>query len=185
VSVPRHPGGQPWTYLSQILAQRSETSNIDPTPAYPFGAGLSYTSFDWSGLTVDGGADASASIPTDGSVRVGITVANSGPVAGTEVVQLYLHDPVASVTRPVVKLLGFARVDLEAGASATVEFTVPADVTSFVGRDLTRIVEPGAIELRLGASSADVRATAAVELTGPVRTVDHTRALHCAVAIER
>ncbi|MDH2445501.1 glycoside hydrolase family 3 N-terminal domain-containing protein [Amnibacterium sp. CER49] len=185
VSVPRHPGGQPWTYLSQILAQRSETSNIDPTPAYPFGAGLSYTSFDWSGLTVEGDAGTTASIPTDGSVRLGITVANTGPIAGTEVVQLYLHDPVASVTRPVVKLLGFARVDLEAGASATIAFTVPADVTSFVGRDLARIVEPGAIELRLGASSADVRATAAVELTGQVRTVDHTRALHCAVAVGR
>ncbi|HET6825123.1 MAG TPA: glycoside hydrolase family 3 N-terminal domain-containing protein, partial [Amnibacterium sp.] len=184
ISVPARPGGQPWTYLSPILAQRSEVSNLDPTPAYPFGAGLAYTSFAWSDLGVDGAAPTGpAGVSTDGSVRVELTVRNTGDRAGTEIVQLYLHDPVAQVTRPVVRLIGFARVPLDAGAAARVEFTVPADVTSFVGRDLTRIVEPGAIELRLGASSADIRLTAEVELTGPARIVDHTRALHCGVTV--
>jgi beta-xylosidase len=184
VSVPALPGGQPWTYLSQTLALRSEVSNLDPTPAYPFGAGIGYTSFAWSDLTVDGAAQAApSSMPVDGEVTVGLTVRNTGERAGTEIVQLYLHDPVAEVTRPVVKLIGFARVPLEAGASATVSFRVPADVTSFVGRDLARIVEPGVIELRLGASSGDIRLTAEVELTGTRRVVDHTRALHCAVTI--
>ncbi|HEV7622509.1 MAG TPA: glycoside hydrolase family 3 N-terminal domain-containing protein [Amnibacterium sp.] len=184
VSVPAKPGGQPWTYLSQILATRSEVSNLDPTPAYPFGAGLAYTTFAWSDLTVDGTASSGpAAAPTDGAVRVGLTVRNTGDRSGTEIVQLYLHDPVAQVTRPVVRLIGFARVPLDAGASAEVEFTVPADVTSFPGRDLGRVVEPGAIELRLGASSADIRLTAEVELTGATRRVDHTRALHCGVTI--
>jgi beta-xylosidase len=184
ISVPAGPGGQPWTYLSQALALRSEVSNLDPTPAYPFGAGLAYTSFDWSDLTVDGAsATGPTAVSTDGTVRVGLTVRNTGGRAGTEIVQLYLHDPVAQVTRPVVRLIGFARVPLGSGAAAQVEFTVPADVTSFVGRDLTRIVEPGAIQLRLGASSGDIRLTAEVELTGPARRVDHTRALHCGVAI--
>jgi len=184
VSVPARPGGQPWTYLSQVLAGRSEVSNLDPTPAYPFGAGLGYTTFAWSDLTVDGAAaDGAATVPTDGEVTVGLTVTNTGDRDGTEVVQLYLHDPVAQVTRPVVKLIGFARVPLAAGASATVSFRVPADVTSFVGRDLARVVEPGAIELRLGASSTDIRLTASALLTGPQRRVDHTRALHCTTSV--
>ncbi|MGN6742918.1 MAG: glycoside hydrolase family 3 C-terminal domain-containing protein, partial [Amnibacterium sp.] len=184
VSVPARPGGQPWTYLSQVLAGRSEVSNLDPTPAYPFGSGLAYTSFAWSDLTVDGApADGPVEVPTDGEVTLGLTVRNTGDRDGTEIVQLYLHDPVAQVTRPVVKLIGFARVPLAAGDSASVTFRVPADVTSFIGRDLDRVVEPGAIELRLGASSADIRLTAAVELTGPERRVDAGRALHCATRI--
>ncbi|MCU1473201.1 glycoside hydrolase family 3 N-terminal domain-containing protein [Amnibacterium sp.] len=184
LSVPAHPGGQPWTYLSQILASRSEVSNLDPTPAYPFGSGLAYTTFAWSDLTVNGAAPSGpTTAPTDGAVRVGLTVRNTGERAGTEIVQLYLHDPVAQVTRPVVRLIAFARVPLEAGASAEIEFTVPADVTAFPGRDLTRVVEPGALELRLGASSTDIRLTAEVELTGEVRHVDHTRALHCGVTV--
>jgi beta-xylosidase len=122
-------------------------------------------------------------VSTDGSVRLGLTVANTGERAGTDVVQLYLHDPAASVTRPVVKLIGFTRVSLEPGARAAVEFEVPADVTSFVGLHLDRIVEPGALELRISRSSADAALTAAVELTGPVRTVDSTRRLHCGVTV--
>jgi len=102
---------------------------------------------------------------------------------GVEVVQLYLHDPVASVVRPVQRLIGYARVALPAGACARVAFTVPADVTSFTGRDGRRIVEPGALELRLAASSSDARAALPLTLTGGVRSVDHTRRLHYDVQV--
>jgi beta-xylosidase len=178
VSIPRLPGGQPSTYLGAPLAQRSQVSNIDPTPAFPFGAGLGYTSFAWADLETG-----PAEVPTDGVATVALTVTNTGDRAGAEVVQLYLHDPVATVTRPVQRLVGFARVELEPGASARVAFAVPADVSSFTGRHGVRIVEPGALELRLGASAGDIRLTAAVTLAGPVRTVDHHRRLHCEVAI--
>jgi beta-xylosidase len=179
VSVPATPYGQPWTYLSQQLALKSEVSNLDPTPAYPFGSGLSYTSFAWSGLSQD-----SDELTTDGTIALSLTVTNTGARSGVEVVQLYLHDPAASVTRPVVRLIGFARVPLAAGSAARVRFEVPASVTSFIGPDLTRIVEPGEIELRIGASSEDIRLTAAVTMTGPVRTLDHTRQRHCRVTTE-
>jgi beta-xylosidase len=179
VSIPSTPDGQPWTYLSQKLALASEVSNLDPTPAYPFGAGLSYTTFAWSGL------DAGTQLPVGGSVGAGLTVTNTGDRAGVEIVQLYLHDPAASVTRPVVRLIGFARVPLAPGGSARVQFTVPASVTSFIGPDLTRIVEPGELELRFGASSDDIRATARVTVTGSTITVDHTRDRHCAVTVTR
>jgi beta-xylosidase len=178
VSIPTTPYGQPWTYLSQKLALASEVSNLDPTPAYAFGGGFGYTTFEWSGLEVD-----SAELATDGSVALALTVANTGDRAGVEVVQLYLHDPAASVTRPVVRLIGFARVAAEPGTANRVRFEVPASVTSFIGPDLTRIVEPGDLELRLGASSADIRLTAAVTMVGPTLVLDHHRERHCRVEV--
>ncbi|TKV26483.1 glycosyl hydrolase [Arthrobacter sp. NamB2] len=178
VSIPGTPGAQPSTYLAAPLAQSSGVSNIDPTAAFAFGHGISYTRFTWhdAGSTADTAA-------TDGEVTVTMTVTNEGERDGVEVVQLYLHDPVASVVRPVQRLIGYARVELAAGASARVAFTVPADVTSFTGRDGARVVEPGALELRLGASSSDIRAALPLDLTGTVRTVDHTRRLHCDVRV--
>lgn len=81
------------------------------------------------------------------------------------------------------RLIGYVRVPLAAGASARVSATVPADVLSFTGRDGRRIVEPGAIELRFGASSADVRLAAPVRLVGDVRVVDHTREAHAPLVV--
>jgi beta-xylosidase len=180
VSMPATPDGQPYTYLGAPLAHKSGTSNLDPTPCYAFGHGLSYTAVDWSELTLP-----AISAPTDGTLQVGLTVRNTGQRAGVEVIQLYLHDPVASVVRPVNRLIGYARVPLDTGESVRVTFDVPADVTAFSGLDGRRVVEPGELELRLGASSADIRLLARVELTGEHRFVDHTRRLHCEVTEER
>ncbi|MGN6126565.1 MAG: fibronectin type III-like domain-contianing protein, partial [Humibacter sp.] len=145
---------------------------------FPFGHGLSYTSFEWSDARVD--AD---SVTTSGTVNASLRVTNTVDRAGIENVQLYLHDPVASVVRPVNRLIGYASVPLEAGASATVSFEVNADLSAFTGRDYTRIVEPGELELRLGASSGDIRFALPVTLTGPVRVVDHTRELRSTVTV--
>ncbi|MEW1724262.1 glycoside hydrolase family 3 N-terminal domain-containing protein [Streptomyces sp. NPDC093109] len=182
VSVPRLAGAQPSTYLAAPLARLTEVSNIDPTPEFAFGHGLSYTSFDWSELTVAAGAGTAR---TDGALEVSFAVRNTGGRAGTEVVQLYLHDPVASAVQPVQRLIGYARVPLEPDERARIAVRVPADLASFTGRDGRRRVEPGALELRLAASSADVRLTAAVTLTGPVRHVDHTRELHAEFTVTR
>ncbi|WP_369178995.1 glycoside hydrolase family 3 N-terminal domain-containing protein [Streptomyces mutabilis] len=177
VSVPRGAGSQPTTYLGARLAHASEVSNIDPTPAFGFGHGLAYTTFEWSDLVVDG-----KEAPTDGEFSLGLTVRNTGERHGTEVVQLYLHDPVASVVQPVQRLIGYTRVPLEAGEERRVRVTVPADLASFTGRDGHRVVEPGDLELRFAASSTDARLTASVTLTGPERRVDHTRRLHAVFA---
>jgi beta-xylosidase len=179
VSVPHTPDGQPYTYLGAPLAQKSGTSSLDPTSCYAFGHGLSYTAIEWGELTVP-----ATSAATDGSLRVGLTVRNTGQRAGVEVIQLYLHDPVASVVRPVNRLIGYARVPLDPGETVRVTFDVPAELAAFSGPDGRRIVEPGALELRLGASSADIRLVAAVELTGEPRFVDHTRRLHCEVKVK-
>ncbi|MEV7000256.1 glycoside hydrolase family 3 N-terminal domain-containing protein [Streptomyces sp. NPDC093982] len=176
VSVPRVPGGQPWTYLQPPLGLAGEVSNLDPTPLYAFGHGGSYTSFTWGDFT---GGDDAAEIGTDGSHEVSVTVRNTGDRAGAEVVQLYLHDPVASVTRPDVRLIGYQRVELGAGEASRVTFRFHTDLSSFTDRSGRRIVEPGVLELRLAASSADVRHTARVHLTGPVRELGAGRRLRC------
>src|SRR5690606_38897576 len=102
VSVPGTEGAQPTSYLAATLAQATDVSNIDPTAAFAFGHGLTYTSFDWSDLAV-GVAEAA----TDGAFEASFVVRNTGGRDGVEVVQLYAHDPVASVVRPVQRLIGY------------------------------------------------------------------------------
>ncbi|WP_406378367.1 glycoside hydrolase family 3 N-terminal domain-containing protein [Streptomyces sp. NBC_00197] len=177
VSVPRLPGSQPWTYLQPPLGLANEVSNLDPTPLHAFGHGLSYTSFAWEDFQ---GGD--TEITTDGSYEVSLTVRNAGDRDGTEVVQLYLHDPVASVTRPDVRLIGYRRLDLAPGESRRVTFGFHADLSAFTDRSGERVVEPGVLELRLGASSAEARHTARLTLTGPRRVTGTDRRLRCEVS---
>jgi beta-xylosidase len=186
VSVPRDPGGQPSTYLTPALGQRTEVSNVDPTPLFPFGHGLSYTEFVWPEVRVNGvvpAVDAPVELPTDGELTLSVTVRNVGDRAGTDVVQLYLHDPVAQVTRPVVRLIGYARVPVGPGQTRRVDFRVHADLAAFTGRHGHRVVEPGDLELRLSASSADHRHTVPVRLVGAERRVDHRRRLASEVTL--
>jgi Beta-glucosidase-related glycosidases len=186
VSVPRAPGGQPSTYLAPALGHRTEVSSVDPTPLFPFGHGLSYTEFVWPEVWVNGAApapDAPVELPTDGELTLSVAVRNVGTRAGTDVVQLYLHDPVAQVTRPVVRLVGYARVPVEPGQTRRVDFRVHADLAAFTGRHGHRVVEPGDLEFRLSASSADHRHTVAVRLVGPERRVDHQRRLVSEVSL--
>jgi beta-xylosidase len=178
VSVPRDAGGVPTTYLAPPLGRRTDVSSVDPTPAYPFGHGLTYTSFEWTDATADG------TWATDGEVTAAVRVANTGERPGTDVVQLYLHDPVAQTTRPVVRLVGYARVPLKPGEEARVTFTVPADATSFTGVDGHRVVEPGDVELRFGRSSGEFAATLPLTLVGPERVVGHRRRLIVPARIE-
>ena len=179
VQVPRRPGGQPGTYLQPPLGANTHgISSIDPTPLFPFGYGTSYTTFE-----VDDLRASATEVPTDGEFAVSVRVRNTGTRAGHEVVQLYLRDVVAQVTRPVRQLAGFAKVSLEPGASARVRFDVHADRSAFTGRELRRIVEPGEIEVLVGTSSTDLPCRAAIRLTGPTRVVGHDRRLTTPVEV--
>ncbi|MDB1088257.1 glycoside hydrolase family 3 N-terminal domain-containing protein [Streptomyces sp. ACA25] len=179
VGVPRHPGGQPWSYLAPPLGRHNDASSLDPAPMFPFGHGLSYTTFRW-----DDAEAGTTTVPTDGETTASVTVRNTGDRAGTEIVQLYLHDPVARIVRPVNRLIGYARVALEPGESARVSFDVHADLASYTLRAGERIVEPGALELRFGASSEDMRHTVPLVLTGSERPAGHDRRMVCPVRVE-
>lgn len=99
-------------------------------------------------------------------MRIGVTVANAGGCAGDEVVQLYVHDAAASVTRPVKELKGFKRVELEPGQQKTVSFELAVSQLGFYDRGMQFTVEPGTIEVMIGSSSADIRLQSAFEIIG-------------------
>jgi beta-glucosidase len=122
----------------------------DSTPLFPFGFGLSYTTFDYRNLKV-----APVEIAPDGIARVSVDVTNSGTMAGDEIVQLYIHDVISLPTRPVMELKDFARVSLAPGATKTVSFVLDPEKLAALGMDMKPVVEPGEFEIMVGRSSAD------------------------------
>ncbi len=165
VSLPRSAGAQPFSYLHPILGGPSEVTSADPTPVLPYGHGLSYTSFARTGLAV-----AASEVRAGESFTASVEVRNTGDRDGTDVVQLYARDVQGSVTRPVA-LLGYLRLDLTAGESARVRFEVPTTRLAFTDPRYLRSVEPGAVELWVGPSSAVRETEAAIEIAGPVHHV--------------
>ncbi len=132
------PGPKPEVFWSHY----SDESN---KPLYPFGYGLSYTNFDYSNLKID--------IANSAAIKVKVLVKNTGKVAGEEVVQLYLHDKVASVVRPVKELKGFEKIELAAGESKEVEFILTDKELGFYTNEGAFIVEPGEFEVMVGTNS--------------------------------
>ena len=172
VEIPASAGAQPSGYLRPRLAGRHPGSSVDPTPLFAFGHGLSYTTFAYSDLAIDPDEPA-----TDGTAAISCTVRNSGARAGTEVVQLYLSDPVAQVVRPAQWLAGFTRVPLEPGQARRVTFLLHADRTAFSGRTGTRVVEPGEIRVAIGGASDQLPLRGSFTLHGPERSVGADRVL--------
>jgi len=138
---------------------RSAYIDSPNTPRYAFGHGLSYTRFAYGDLRLS-----STRMAPDGKITLQFTLTNSGRVAGAEVVQLYLRDPVASVVRPVKELKGFQRIVLKPGEHRTVSFTIDRDTLSFFDRKLAWGAEPGTFELMVGSASDDIRLRQAIEL---------------------
>jgi beta-glucosidase len=157
ITFPRSVGQLPAYHYQKPSAKRGFLF-ADSTPLYPFGHGLSYTTFTYSSLRVAPGR-----IPPDGTAEVAVDVANTGGRAGDEVVQLYVRDRVSSATRPVRELAGFERIGLRPGEARTVRFTLGPRALGFLDRDRRRTVEPGAFDVMVGGSSADVK-TAPLEV---------------------
>lgn len=151
VTIARDVGQLPMVYNHKPSALRGYL--FDTTaPLYPFGFGLSYTTFELGAPTLS-----ASSIPLDGSVTVSVDVTNTGDRTGDEVVQLYIRDVVASVTRPVKELRGFKRVTLEPGQTETIEFELGEQDFRFWNKDMQRIVEPGDFTIMVGPNSQDVQ----------------------------
>ncbi len=136
-------------------------------PLYPFGYGLSYTTFKFENLRVE-----PAQIEIGGVAKARVDVTNTGSREGDEVPQLYLHQRVASVTQPVMQLKGFERITLKPGEKRTVEFTINSGMLSILNTDMHRVVEPGIFDVMVGPSSADTKKVAlkVVDLNGQAGT---------------
>lgn len=131
---------------------RSNYLDVDNQPLYPFGYGLSYTTFDYGDVALS-----KNSLTTGDSISVSVTVTNTGKVAGKEVVQLYTQDLVGSVTRPVKELKHFQKIELQAGESKEVVFHISVDDLKFYNADLNYVAEPGDFNVYIGSNSRDVK----------------------------
>jgi beta-glucosidase len=159
ITIPRHVGQLPVAYNEpRSKAYWLEKGwgvryvDLDPSPLFAFGHGLSYTAFDYAELRLS-----AKEIGPEGRLEVAVDVRNAGKRSGMETVQLYVRDVVSSVSTPVMRLRGFAKVSLDPGAATTVTFGLgPADLALLDAR-MRRVVEPGEFEVRVGASSADIR----------------------------
>jgi beta-glucosidase len=178
VSFPGATANQPATYLGAGLTRASQVSSVDPSPLFPFGHGLSYFPVRWGEVQA-----ASSRWATDGTVELTVGLGNDADTAAREVVQVYVHDPVAEVARPVQQLVAVAAVEVPAGEQRSVRLRLHADLCSYTGRDGTRRVDPGDVELRVGRSSEDVVARIPLTMTGPVRRVGADRELFASAVI--
>ena len=151
VSVARHVGQLPVFYNAKPAARRGYLDS-PTTPLYPFGFGLSYTTFKISSPRLS-----KPRIAVGESVTLEVDITNTGARSGDEVVQLYVRDDISSVTRPLLELKGFQRVTLEPGASTRVRFTLkPADL-AFYNTAMRRVVEPGSFTISVGSSSVALK----------------------------
>ena len=161
VTMPRNVGQIP-IYYNHLNTGRPNpqwftkfTSNyldVPNSPLFPFGYGLSYTTFNYSPMTLSSNA-----MNAGGTINATVTVTNTGKVEGTEVVQFYIRDMVGSIARPVQELKGFERITLKPGESRTVTFTINADLLKFYNKDLEYVCEPGQFEAMIGPNSRDVQ----------------------------
>ena len=131
---------------------RSSYLDVDNEPLYPFGYGLSYTTFQYSDIALSASA-----MGQDGSIPAAVTVTNTGKRDGAEVVQLYIRDLVGSITRPVKELKGFEKIFLKAGESKTVTFKITPELLRFYDYDLKQVAEPGDFDVMIGGDSRNVR----------------------------
>ena len=159
VTIPRSEGQIPIYYNHKHTGRafdandRYTTKYIDEEhgPQYPFGYGLSYTEFEYSNLELD-----KSSLHAGEIISVEVTVKNSGPVAGEEVVQLYVRDMIGSVTRPILELEGFQKIMLDSGESQTIHFTLSAEELRFWDQDMQFSWEPGDFKVFVGPNSVDL-----------------------------
>lgn len=152
ITFPISEGQLPLYYDHKPTGRGDDYLDLTGQPLFPFGFGLSYTTFAYSALAIEPGEIASS-----GAATVRCRVKNTGTRAGDEVVQLYVHDVLASVARPVMQLEGFQRVHLEPGEEKELTFAVGREQLQMLDRDMHWIVEPGAFRIMIGASSKDIR----------------------------
>ncbi|MGN6618805.1 MAG: glycoside hydrolase family 3 C-terminal domain-containing protein [Ilyomonas sp.] len=152
ITFPITAGQLPLVYNHKPTGRADYYYDLSGLPLFPFGFGLSYTTFKYSNLRFE-----KSNIRKDDSVKVFCTIKNTGNIAGDEVAQLYIHDVLASVTQPVMQLKGFERIHLNPGESKEISFLITPAILSMLDKNLQRVVEPGDFDIMIGASSLDIR----------------------------
>lgn len=172
-----NPGGKLPVSLLSAVGQTPLTYNLKPIslkaylegdlkPTYAFGHGLSYTRFGYRDLEIT-----PATSDDNSPITIRFAIENTGDRTGEEVAQLYVHDVVASLTRPVKELKGFRRLTLAPGETKLVTFSLPLEELAFYDQSLRRVVEPGLFEVMVGSASDDIRLQSQFEITGKVRVI--------------
>jgi beta-glucosidase len=182
VTVARSVGQLPMRYNHKPSGNTSnwygDYVEMPVSPLYSFGHGLSFTSFSYSDLHLSTERASSGE-----EVDISLNVTNTGPVAGDEVVQLYICDEVASIPRPVKELKGFCRLTLQPGENRQITFHLPVDLLAYYDENLELVVEAGTIKLMIGSSSSDIRLEDEFEITGLAKTLVKQRLFHCPVTV--
>lgn len=179
VSIPKNVGQLPVHYFRRPISKERVYVFGDSDPLYPFGYGKSYTEFEYKNLKVE-----PEEIKPTGEFSVQVQVKNVGEYEGDEVVQLYIRDELASLTRPVKLLKGFKRVHLEPSETKTVTFTISADQLAFYDKDMNLTVEQGTFKIMIGKSSEDIQLENQLEVTGDKKDVSNSRKYTTDVKVE-
>jgi len=177
VTVPRSRGQIPIFYFHKNTGRPASPENkytskyidILVSPLYPFGHGLSYTKFKYSKLKIK-----NKKVKANDSLEINFSLKNTGKVSGSEVVQFYVKDIVASVAPPVKKLTGFKRIYLENGEEAKIDIKMPVNLLAFYDKEMKKIVEPGEVRIMIGSSSEDIRLDDSFTIEGKISEVDES-----------
>ena len=151
-TIPKSVGQLPVYYNHKPIVHERSFVEGSYAPMYPFGFGLSYTSFEYGNPIL-----AKETIRKNETVSISVNVTNTGDRSGDEIIQMYLRDKVSSVTRPVKELKGFERITLEKGETKTVVFDITPEKLQFFDLNMNRVVEPGEFEIMIGPNSQDVQ----------------------------
>ena len=184
ISFPRHVGQVPVFYAHRPSGGRSHWQehyvDTNVKPQYPFGFGLSYTTFEFDNLQI-GASEAQAGE----TVEISVTVKNVGSLVGDEVVQLYTHNFAVGMSRPVKELRGFKRVTLAPGEKATVTFMLAVNQLGFYNRERQFVVQPGTVDVMVGNSSDNPPCTGSFEVIGSETDVSASKAYFSEVRVTR
>jgi beta-xylosidase len=167
VSIPKNVGAMPYYYNHKLKSGGTPIAYHFGSK-YPFGFGLSYTQFEYSGLTFE----QDQVDVEDGTIIFSLNLENSGQREGCEVVQVYVRDVYASLVRPVKELKGFKRVSLQPKQRALISFAIPVDMLNFTNTENQRMVEPGEFEILIGASSSDIKLKGRIVVSGRNRVLE-------------
>jgi beta-glucosidase len=152
ITFPVHESQLPLVYNHKPTGRGDDYNNLSGLPLYPFGFGLSYTTFEYSNMQFERN-----NIASNQSVKVNCTITNTGDRDGDEVVQLYIRDLLSTISRPVMELKGFERIQLKKGESKQVTFTITPEMLAMLNAAMQKVIEPGNFSIMIGASSRDIK----------------------------